>query len=267
MTAAGGGRRQERMNWGSGGTKLSEGEQRGMARKRMIDPDFWTDEKLGECNRDERLFFMGLISNADDEGRGRGNIKLLKATIFPYDDDLKVKDIEKMACSLMGKGMAIFYVFDGQDFYCLPNFPKHQVINKPTESKLPSLPDNEQEILLPEYYRSNTVELPPKRKEEKIKEKKEKEEKKPRAQFVTMTDKEYQSLIDKFGEQSTLRKIDNLSLYKGSKGVKYESDYLTILAWDRRDNERPTIPQGNHIAQSKLNLVDQFFGLEDTGSG
>ena len=39
----------------------------------MIDPNFWTDEKLGECSIQERLLFMGLISNADDEGYGRAN--------------------------------------------------------------------------------------------------------------------------------------------------------------------------------------------------
>lgn len=136
-----------------------------MARKRMIDPEFWQDEKLGECTRDERLLFMGLISNADDEGYGRANVKLVKSNIFPYDDDLKAKDIEKMLSSLMNKKLIIVYVVEGQDFYCLPNFTKHQVINKPTASKLPVLPQNIEEIQLPYYYGSDTVALPPKRKE------------------------------------------------------------------------------------------------------
>lgn len=204
----------------------------------MIDPDFWTDEKLGLCKRDERLFFMGLISNADDEGRGRGNIKLLKATIFPYDDDLKNKDIEHMACSLMEKGMVVFYIIDGQDFYCLPNFLKHQVINKPSESKMPEMPVNLEEVVLPEYYRSNTVVLPPKLKEVKLKEVKLKEEKRMYADYVTLAEKEYQSLITKFGEKGTEDRIEKLNLYKGSKGVKYDSDYMTILAWDRKDKEK-----------------------------
>ena len=64
------------------------GEVKRMARKRMLSPEFWTDEKLGDCTRDERLLFMGLISQADDEGRGQGNPKLVKALVFPYDDDI-----------------------------------------------------------------------------------------------------------------------------------------------------------------------------------
>jgi hypothetical protein len=138
-----------------------------MARKRMIDPAFWEDEKLGQCKRDERLFFMGLISHADDEGYGRANAKYLKANIFPYDDDLKPKDIESMLTTLMSKKHVFVYVVEEQEFYCLPNFLKHQVINKPTESKLPKIPKNSEEIQLPEYYRSTTTPLPPKRKEVK----------------------------------------------------------------------------------------------------
>jgi hypothetical protein len=134
----------------------------------MIDPDFWSDEKLGTKTRDERLFFMGLISNADDEGYGRANIKLLKATIFPYDDDIKPCHIENMLRSL--KGMVFVYIIDSQEFYYIPNFLKHQVINKPTPSKLPRMPDNAEEIQLPEYYGNATGELPPKRKEDKRKE-------------------------------------------------------------------------------------------------
>lgn len=202
-----------------------------MARKRMIDPDFWTDEKLGLCKRDERLFFMGLISNADDEGRGRGNIKLLKATIFPYDDDLKSKDIEQMACSLMEKGMAIFYVVDDQEFYCLPNFARHQTINKPTQSKIPEMPENREKVVLPQYYRSPPVELPPKRKEEKRREEKGKEEKRAREEFVFLSDREYENLIAEYGENDTKQMIEILNNYKGSTGKTYKSDFMAIKNW------------------------------------
>lgn len=133
-----------------------------MARKRMIDPDFWNDEKLGSCTRDERLLFMGLISNSDDEGKGRANVRLIKSEIFPYDDDLKIKDIEKMFINLSKKNLVIVFVVDEQEFYYLPNFNKHQVINKPMPSKLPEIPNETQ---LPYYYGSDTVALPPKRKE------------------------------------------------------------------------------------------------------
>ena len=106
-----------------------------MARKRMIDPSFWTDEKLGECSIQERLLFMGLISHADDEGYGRANPKLLRSSIFPYDD-LRASDFEKWLSNLGGLNLVVLYTVNGQAYYYLPNFTKHQTINKPTTGQL-----------------------------------------------------------------------------------------------------------------------------------
>lgn len=111
-----------------------------MARKRMIDPNFWSDEKLGECSIQERLLFMGLISNADDEGYGRANPKLLKSLIFPYDD-LRASDLEKWLSHLGRLNIVVLFKYDGQTYYNLPNFLKHQTINKPTKSTFPHVED------------------------------------------------------------------------------------------------------------------------------
>lgn len=138
----------------------------------MIDPDFYTDEKLGSCTVAERYLFMGLISNSDDEGYGRANIKLLKAAIFPYDDNIKSRDIERILTVLMQKHLVYIYVIEEQEFYYLPNFLNHQVINKPTPSKLPKMPKNQDELQLPYYYGSDTVALPPNRIEVNRREKK-----------------------------------------------------------------------------------------------
>ena len=55
------------------------------------------------------------------------------------------------------------------------------------------------------------------------------------AEYVTMTEQEHAKLIEQFGVTGTEDRIDNLNLYKGSTGRKYASDYLTILAWERRN--------------------------------
>lgn len=66
------------------------------------------------------------------------------------------------------------------------------------------------------------------------------EQKKPFAEFVTMTDSEYRDLIGRFGESDTKRMIEILDNYKGSHGVKYTSDYRTMLSWvkDRLSEEK-----------------------------
>ena len=137
-----------------------------MARKRMIDPSFWTDEKLGECAIQERYLFMGLVSNADDEGYGRANPKLLKSSIFPYDD-LRASDLEKWLSRLGGLNLVALYTVKSQAYYYLPNFLKYQSINKPTKSQYPSikLAENTATVSLLDDYGNDTEELPPNRKE------------------------------------------------------------------------------------------------------
>jgi hypothetical protein len=57
------------------------------------------------------------------------------------------------------------------------------------------------------------------------------------AEFVSMLPEEHEKLIQEFGEQGTVERIEKLSLYKGSTGKKYKNDYLTILSWERRNTQ------------------------------
>lgn len=51
------------------------------------------------------------------------------------------------------------------------------------------------------------------------------------AEFVSMTNDEYTSLVAKVGEQGAKRCIEILDNYKGASGKTYESDYRAILNW------------------------------------
>ena len=48
---------------------------------------------------------------------------------------------------------------------------------------------------------------------------------------VFLYDYEYKKLLEEYGENKTKKCIEELSLYKKSKGVEYESDYATIKRW------------------------------------
>ena len=65
-----------------------------MARRRMIDPNIWQSEDVAELSMFARLLLIGLISNADDEGRGKANPVFLKSTIFPYDE-ISIEEVKK----------------------------------------------------------------------------------------------------------------------------------------------------------------------------
>jgi hypothetical protein len=63
------------------------------------------------------------------------------------------------------------------------------------------------------------------------------------ADDVTMTEEEHRKLVEKLGEQKTADMIERLSLYKGSTGTKYKSDYKTILSWINKDKEKQRAEQ------------------------
>ena len=62
-------------------------------------------------------------------------------------------------------------------------------------------------------------------------EKVEKAKKYKYADYVTLTRDEYAKLCVEFTEDAAKEMIDMLNNYKGSKGRKYKSDYLTIRGW------------------------------------
>src|SRR5690606_27598230 len=84
-------------------------------------------------------------------GRLNGHPALIRSLIFPYDHDITVLDVESWLTLLAApeSKLIIRYEVDHQKYIWIPNFKKHQTINKPQKSKLPEP--------LPEYYGSPTV--------------------------------------------------------------------------------------------------------------
>lgn len=125
-----------------------------MARKRMLSPDIWESESFSLLSDLAKITFIGLISLADDDGRGKANPAFIKSTLFPYDEKRRVADI-KSALSEIARCMSTqFYSVDGNDYYFLKNWTKWQKIDKPTKSKLPPPPNSATDsgvgVLLPE---------------------------------------------------------------------------------------------------------------------
>jgi len=112
-----------------------------MPRRRMITPDLWTDSKLAKASRDERLLFIGLFSNADDEGRIMANPAYLKSIIFPYDSDITPDRIKEMRDHLAQVNPNILlYQNSGEEFIQLKQWPCHQKPRYPKPSRLPPPP-------------------------------------------------------------------------------------------------------------------------------
>jgi uncharacterized phage protein (TIGR02220 family) len=107
-----------------------------LARIRTIKPDFWTDENVVECSPLARLLFIGLWNFADDEGRMVYSPVRVKLQILPADNC----DVPKLIEELAARRMVLIYQVDSVSYLCIPNFPRHQKIDKRAASKLPEPP-------------------------------------------------------------------------------------------------------------------------------
>ncbi|MGR3905835.1 hypothetical protein Q3A80_02230 [Burkholderia sp. SR8] len=105
-----------------------------MARIRTIKPEFWTDEKVAMLSMAARLLFIGMWNYADDSGNIEHSAMRLKMQIFPCDDI----DCAPLIASLIAHGMLIEYSVSGKKYLHIRTFDKHQVINRPSKSRLPT---------------------------------------------------------------------------------------------------------------------------------
>jgi DNA-binding transcriptional ArsR family regulator len=110
-----------------------------MARIRTIKPQFFTSETIASIpNRDARLTFVGLWTHCDDEGRCIDNPRLIKAAVWPLDDDVTPEVVDEHLEMHEERGLIIRYRVGRQRLVQVTNWLEHQTINRPKPSKLPA---------------------------------------------------------------------------------------------------------------------------------
>ena len=110
-----------------------------MPRIRTIKPEFWSDEKLATVSETSLLVAIGLLNIADDEGYFNANPKLIDAFIFPLRESSVSIHGALVELSNIGY-IEVFKCIKGEkDIGIVKNFNLHQVISRPTASKLAPL--------------------------------------------------------------------------------------------------------------------------------
>lgn len=120
-----------------------------MARIRSIKPEFWDDEKMCALPRDVRLLYIGMWTFSDDFGVIKSSPIWLKSKIFPYDE-IQLSQFKKWLEMLERPGFsspggsvawALKFQANGEAFYYLPNFSRHQKVDHPsTLNRNPEVP-------------------------------------------------------------------------------------------------------------------------------
>lgn len=96
-----------------------------MSRIRSLKPGFFRSRSLNRLPRDARTTFQGLWCEADDEGRGIADARLLKGAIWPLDDDITPEIIDDHL-ELLGKEHITLYEIAGERYYEVVRWEAHQ---------------------------------------------------------------------------------------------------------------------------------------------
>lgn len=110
-----------------------------MARIRSIKPSIWSDQRFVELSLNARLLCLGMISNADDDGRLIASGVSLIGAVFPHDD-LSPKTVEKWRDEIAETGLVTVYRQGKGTYAAFPKWDRHQVIRKHLASTLPTPP-------------------------------------------------------------------------------------------------------------------------------
>lgn len=215
---------------------------------RLIKESICTSETIDLLNSDEECFFYRILVNCDDYGRTDARIPVITSRCYPLkSSDSKRKHVEKMLESLQNAGL--IFLFGDKKYLQVAKWAKHQQI-RAARSKYPEPTENEingNQLISDDITCSrNPIQS-------------NRESKAIYAEQVTLFEKEYQKLIDQFGESDAKERIERLSLYKLSKGKKYASDYATILAWARKEQQKPKVSLSQKtMTKAQADAMDKY---------
>ena len=90
----------------------------------------------------------------------QGDSRYIKGHCLPYDDDLTLRDVERLVDELADAGRVVRYDYDGDPFLHLPRLHKHQRLDPRVPSRLPEPPpqtsaqhpDESERAALPSEY-------------------------------------------------------------------------------------------------------------------
>ena len=108
-----------------------------MPRIRSLKPEHRQHRKLGPLDHVTYRLWVGMICEADDEGRLVADAEQLRVLIFGFRPEITALTVEE-SLGLLAKARLI-RLYTAKSTRCVefPSWKDHQRINRPTQSKLP----------------------------------------------------------------------------------------------------------------------------------
>jgi hypothetical protein len=114
-----------------------------MARIRTVKPDLFTNERCAECSVTAVLTYIGLFTQADDQGRHRDNAAIITGVLWPLRSEHTPVHVEDDLQQLADAGLICRYTgCDGKRYLHIVGWFEHQKIDKPSQSRLPTCTDH-----------------------------------------------------------------------------------------------------------------------------
>jgi hypothetical protein len=104
-------------------------------RIRTVKPEFWRNPDLAELSEFTRLLALALLNYADDEGYFIADPIIMRGELFPFNEDSR--SIHGALTELSNiKYVTLYKGINGRLYGLVTTFKKHQIINRPSSSKL-----------------------------------------------------------------------------------------------------------------------------------
>lgn len=108
---------------------------------RIIKESAFTSDSIAKLNDFQFRLWIGLITQADDYGRGDARPDIIKGRVFALRKKVREQDIAAGLKALASNGSIILYNVDEKPFYAFPKWDKHQRVRN-AKPKFPA-PDAE----------------------------------------------------------------------------------------------------------------------------
>lgn len=102
-------------------------------RIRTIKPEFWTDSFMVSIAPIGRLVFLSLFNVADDYGCFTDDLEEISMLVFPKEDPVDIADWIDLF--LAANRIELLEGDDGEVFYRLVNWERHQRVDRPSKSR------------------------------------------------------------------------------------------------------------------------------------
>lgn len=112
-----------------------------MPRIRTVKPEFFRSPDTANASYPARILFQAMWCWADDEGVGETNMNGLLGFAFPDEDELTVKDLQRLCKEVADAFGVRFYECRRRFFYEVPSWDLHQKTERRAAAKNPKADD------------------------------------------------------------------------------------------------------------------------------